>query len=161
MGYNLVNFEMIGEQLLEPRIDFSCFWNTRWITNDSASNNVFDALDQNGNFNANGYGIALWGNFLGDKMIKTSSSLYVRSFASRKLKQKKLFLYLVNKSDKEKKVKPNLQGHTIKNIPQGWELVGTGPEDTKPVWRKIPQLNPGKLIKLSPTSIMVVELDLK
>src|SRR5207253_7617911 len=74
MGYNLVNFEMIGDQLLEPRVDFSCFWNTRWITNDSASNSVFDALDRNGNFNANGYGMAIWGNFLGDKMVKTTSS---------------------------------------------------------------------------------------
>jgi alpha-L-arabinofuranosidase len=161
MGYNLVNFEMIGEQLLEPRVDFSCFWNTRWITNDSASNSVFDALDRNGNFNANGYGIAIWGNFLGDKMVKTTSSLHVRSFASWKPKQKKLFLYLVNKSDKEKKVEPNLQGHTIKNISQCWELVGTGPEDTKPVWRKVSPLKTNEAIRLNPMSIRVIELDLK
>ncbi|MEJ7767607.1 MAG: hypothetical protein WKF70_00385 [Chitinophagaceae bacterium] len=161
MGYNLVNFEMIGEQLLEPRVNFSCFWNTRWITNDSASNSAFDALDRNGNFNANGYGIAIWGNFLGDKMVKTTSSLHVRSFASWKPKQKKLFLYLVNKSDNEKKVEPNLHGHTIKNISQCWELVGTGPEDTKPVWRKVSQLQTSETIRLNPTSIRVIELDLK
>jgi alpha-N-arabinofuranosidase len=105
MGYNLVNFEIIGNQLLEPRVDFSCFWNTRWIQNDSVSNSVFDALDKDGNFNANGYGIAIWGNFLGDKMVKTTSSLYIRSFASWKPKQKKIFMYLVNKSDEKKMYK--------------------------------------------------------
>jgi len=161
MGYNIVNFEIIGEQLLEPRINFSCFWNTRWIGNDSAANSVFDALDRNGNFNANGYGLAIWGNFLGDQMVKTTSSLYVRTFASWKPKQKKLFLYLVNKSDKEKTVNTSIKSHTVKKISQSWELSGTGPEDTKPVWRRISHLKPGKAITLNPTSIMVIELDLK
>ncbi len=31
MGHNLALFEMTGEQLIQPRVEFSCFWNTRWI----------------------------------------------------------------------------------------------------------------------------------
>jgi alpha-N-arabinofuranosidase len=161
MGYNLVNFEMTGEQLLEPRIDFSCFWNTRWITNDYKSNSVFDALDRNGNFNANGNGLAIWGNFLGDKMVKTTSSPQVKTFASFKEKEKKLFLYMINKSDKEKTVNALVHRHTVRNISQAWELVSTGPEDTKPVWRKLAQLKSQKVIRLNPTSITVIEMKLK
>ena len=44
---------------------FSCFWNTRWITNDSVEHSAYDALDRDGNFNANGMGLMIWGNYLG------------------------------------------------------------------------------------------------
>jgi alpha-L-arabinofuranosidase len=72
MGHNMVNFEMTGDQLQQPEIEFSCFWNTRWINNDSLDHEVWDALDKNGNFNANGYGLMIWGKYLGDKMVRTT-----------------------------------------------------------------------------------------
>jgi alpha-L-arabinofuranosidase len=161
MGHNLMNFEMTGEQLCEPRVLFSCFWNTRWITNDSVSYSAFDALDKNGNFNANGYGLRIWGKFLGDKMVKTTSTLHIKTFASSNLQQKKLFLYIINKSDKVKEVKIDIQRYSIKAIAQSWELVGRGPEDTKPVWRRVSRFNPNKLMSINPTSITVTEFDLK
>ncbi len=161
MGHNLMNFEMTGEQLCEPRVLFSCFWNTRWINNDSVPYSAFDALDKNGNFNANGFGLMIWGKFLGDKMVKTTSSLHIKTFASWKPQQKKLFLYIINKSDEVKEVKVGIQRYSIKSISQGWELVGTGPEDTKPVWRRLAGVNPNQIMSINPTSITVVEFDLK
>ncbi|HZG24752.1 MAG TPA: hypothetical protein VEZ17_09245 [Chitinophagaceae bacterium] len=161
MGHNIMNFEMTGEQLCEPRVLFSCFWNTRWINNDSVSYSAFDALDKHGNFNANGYGLMIWGKFLGDKMVKTTSSVHVKTFASWKPQQKKLFLYLLNKSDQQKQVELDVKGFKVKFISQSWELAGEGPEDTKPVWRKAAQVKANRAISVNPTSITVVEFDLE
>ena len=161
MGHNLMNFEMTGEQLCEPRVLFSCFWNTRWITNDSVSYSAFDALDKTGNFNANGYGLMIWGKFLGDKMVKTTSTLHIKTFASSNLHQKKLFLYIINKSAEVKEMIIDLRRYSIKAIAQSWELVSKGPEDTKPVWRKVSRFNPNKIMRMNPTSITVTEFDLK
>ena len=156
-----MNFEMTGEQLCEPRVLFSCFWNTRWINNDSVSYSAFDALDKNGNFNANGYGLMIWGKFLGDKMVKTTSSVHVKTFASWKPQQKKLFFYVLNKSNQDKQVEVDVKGFKIKSISQSWELAGEGPEDTKPVWRKASQLKAKQVMSINPTSITVVEFDLE
>ena len=162
MGYNLANFEMTGDQLLEPRIEFSCFWNTRWIDNDTRENSVFDALDKNGNFNANGLGLMIWGKFLGDKMVKTSSpSINVRTFSSFIPKEKRLYVYLMNTADKPKEIKLKIQGYAAKTINQVWELVGTGPDDTKPLWRKVTQPVKKDILLLNGTSIQVIEYKLK
>jgi hypothetical protein len=93
MGHTLCNFEMTGDQLLTPEIAFSCFWNTRWIENDSLDNSVYDALDRNGNFNAIGYGLMIWGNYLGEKMVKTTNTLHIRSFASYSPTENNLYVY--------------------------------------------------------------------
>lgn len=161
MGYNLANFEITGEQLLEPRILFSCFWNTRWIDNDVEPYSVFDALDKNGGFNANGMGMMIWGNFLGNKMVKASSSLHIRTFASFVPEEKKLYVYLMNKSEQSVNVKPDIKRYKILKINQAWELVGTGPDDTKPIWRKVPNLGKEGSQLLNGTSIRVIEYLLK
>ena len=162
MGYNLANFEMTGHQLLEPKIAFSCFWNTRWIDNELDKSSVFDALDRNGNFNANGYGMMIWGKFLGDKMVKTASTyVNVRTFSSFVPKEKKLYVYLMNTSDKPKEVLLKIQGYSIKSLNQAWELTGTGPEDTKPVWKEVTGIILSKPQLLQGTSIRVLEYLLK
>lgn len=37
LGHGLVVFDMIGQNLSEPKLDFLQFWNTRWVDNDAAS----------------------------------------------------------------------------------------------------------------------------
>lgn len=161
MSYNLANFELTGEELKEPKLAFSCFWNTRWIENDSVKYSVFDALDRNGNFNANGYGLMIWGKFLREKMVQTTSTIHVRSFASYSPDKKSLFVYLVNKSAMDILVNPEVNNHTITTIKQAWELTSTGPDDTNPVWQKAEnsKINNPVIVKL--TSIKVIEYQLK
>jgi alpha-N-arabinofuranosidase len=160
MSYNLANFEQTGEQLNDPKIAFSCFWNTRWIENDLATNSVFDALDKNGNFNANGMGMMIWGKYLGEKMVYTTSVTSLRSFASYSSKQGSLFVYLVNKSAEAMNIDLQLTGHTFKDIKQAWELVSSGPEDTKPVWQQAASTAPVNQQIVKGTSIKVIEYTL-
>jgi alpha-L-arabinofuranosidase len=163
MGHNLASFEMTGEQLRIPKLEFSCFWNTRWIRNTEKEYSIFDALDKDGNFNANGHGLAIWGNFLAPKMVKTSSTVRIRTFASFDPDRRKLFVYIINKSEGEETLWLDLKGYTVYSIVQRWELVGEGAYDTEPVWRKNESfLNSSPLELTVPgTSITVVEFKLK
>lgn len=158
MSYNLANFELTGQQLNEPKIAFSCFWNTRWIENDSVKYSVFDALDKNGNFNANGLGLSIWGNHLGNSMVKSTSTTHLRSFASYTADKKKLWIYLINKSDQKIKVVPTIGGYKPKTVKHVWELTSTDPEDTNPVFAEIPNKDFSTLYKVKPTSIKIIEL---
>jgi hypothetical protein len=73
MGHTICNFEMTGGLLQIPQIEFLCYWNTRWIDNDMDKHSIYDALDRHGNFNAVGWGMMIWGNYLGNEMIRTTS----------------------------------------------------------------------------------------
>jgi hypothetical protein len=160
MGTNLANFEITGEQLLEPKIAFSCFWNTRWISNISKKNSSFDALDKDGNLNANGLGLKIWGEFIGDLMVKTSSTVHIRSFASFSPKDNKLYVYILNKLEIPQKVFPDIEGYKMKSINQVWELAGKSQNDTNPVWREV-NLKKGECHQTIPgTTIRVVEYKL-
>jgi hypothetical protein len=161
MGMNLANFEMTGEQLLIPSIDFSCFWNTRWIHNDSIDYSAFDALDKNGNFNANGMGLMIWGNYLGDKMVKTTATTHIRSFASLDPETSRLFVYLINKSEEKKTVQLKIDKKKVDDILLAKELVGDGPEDVNPVWQDATGFTGLDEIEIKGTTIMLLEYQLK
>jgi alpha-N-arabinofuranosidase len=157
MGYNLANFEMTGEQLKEPKVDFSCFWNTRWIENDSVKYSLSDALDKNGNFNANGLGLMIWGKFLGKLMVQSTSTTFLRSFASYSPDNKSLFVYLINKSPGKIQVSPKVVNYKIKAVKQTWELTSTGPDDVNPVWHQEGNTALNKQVAVKGTSIKVIE----
>jgi alpha-N-arabinofuranosidase len=156
MGHNLANFEMTGLQLCNPNILFSCFWNTRWINNDSTENSVFDAIDKDNQLNANGLGLMIWGRFLGEQMVFSTSTQLVRTFASYTPGEKKLSLFLMNKSAKPVLIKPVIPGFEKKIIKSSWELTGNGAGDLNPVWHQIDNSRKD-IIQVSGTSISVVE----
>jgi hypothetical protein len=162
MGHNLCNFEMTGEQLKVPEIEFSCFWNTRWIDNDSVENSVFDALDKNGNFNANGLGLMIWGNYLGKKMVGTTGTLHIRSFASYSPDESYLYVYLLNKNQSPVHVKLVIDGYLIDAVEACGQLTGDGPDDVEPVWNDHISLKKRDLrnLALPGTSISVMKVKL-
>ncbi|MBL7110767.1 MAG: hypothetical protein ISS19_02355 [Bacteroidales bacterium] len=161
MGHALCNFEMTGKQLLVPEIAFSQFWNTRWIDNDLDEHSVFDALDMHGNFNANGYSMMIWGNYLGDKMVKTTSTLHLRTFASYVPDEKRLFVYLMNMTEEPQSVQLRLDGNALDSVIDAWELVGDGPDDVDPVWQKCAEIKKPSHFEIQGTSITVIEFKLK
>ncbi len=157
MGHALCNFEMTGRQLQVPQVEFSQFWNTRWITNDSLDHSVFDALDKQGNFNANGYTLMIWGNFLGDQMVKSSSSVHLRTFASYVPQEKRLYVYLMNMIAEPQTVLLDIVGHEPGSILRAMELAGEGPDDVEPVWQPCAVPSDPLKVRVSGTSITVLE----
>jgi alpha-L-arabinofuranosidase len=161
MGHAICNFEMTGELLQMPQIAFSCFWNTRWIDNDLDKHSVYDALDKYGNFNANGYCMMIWGNWLGDKMVRTTSTLHIRTFASLIPADKWLYIYILNKLDQSEKIHLKLNNYKVKSVLQAYELVGQGPDDLEPVWQEYTGLADPLDYEVKGTSITVIKMQLK
>ena len=162
-GHNLASFEMTGLFLNNPRVHSSQFWNTRWIHNKEKEDSIFDALDKDNNFNANAYGLAIFGNHLAKYMVETSSTLHVRTFASYDPEPGRLFLYLINKAPGQRTISLDIKGRTIHSVLQRWELIAIGPEDTNPIYQQnpcIPQPDDPQLT-LPHTSITLLELKLK
>ena len=88
----------------------------------------------------------------------------VRSFASHDPRTRRLYVYLVNKSEEAERVRVGLVRSALASIVERWELVGRGPLDTEPVWRRSEKLpsREGPLELLLPgTSITVIELEVK
>lgn len=161
MGHALCNFEMTGELLQIPQVAFSCFWNTRWIENDLDKHSVYDALDSHGNFNANGYGMMIWGNFLGDLMVRTASTLHIRTFASLVPEEKILYVYIINKLEDPAMIRLSLGKYKVRSIIRSNELTGRGADDLEPVWQECSGIKDPLHFKVKGTSITVVKYKLK
>ncbi|HDS08226.1 MAG TPA: hypothetical protein ENO05_11440 [Bacteroides sp.] len=157
MGHNLCNFEMTGELLLIPEVEFSIFWNTRWINNDTEPHSVFDALDRHGNFNANGMGLMIWGNYLGTKMVRTTSTIHQRTFASLVPEEDRMYVYIVNKAEEPASIRLKIKAAGKPDLIGAHELFGEGPDDLDPVWQECGTWNDPVRFTVKGTSITVVE----
>jgi len=159
---NLVNFEITGKQLEEPMIAFSCFWNTRWINDRNGKENGYDALDKNGNLNANGQGLMIWGNYHGDRMVKvTAEKGSAVAFSSLMSDENRLFIYLLNKVTEPVDITLEIPGYKIKNARQVCELRGKDPDDQKPVLNKTQiKIGAKEHIHMPGVTIRVLEYDI-
>lgn len=156
MGLAMANFEITGQQLLEPKIDFSCFWNTRWINN-ATKNDAYDALDKNGNLNAIGMSLFIWANNIGNRMIKTSSNNPLKTFASIDTASKKLFLYVINKSNNKVNITSSFVGFKKFTPLSYFSFEAKTPEDTQPVFTESKTIHSDDTgISLNATSITVI-----
>lgn len=134
VGHALVTFEMIGEHLKNPKVAGALLWNTRWVENVTSPNHVYDAIKANGSLNANGKALAIWGNELLNKMVSTTSTTTLRTFASYSGGYSQLNVYIINKSTSAQQVSLNLANYPLGANAQRWEFKGTGPSDVNPNW---------------------------
>jgi hypothetical protein len=158
MGHAIVTFDMAGQLLLQPQIEFSCFWNTRWIENESKPQRDHDALDSEGNLYPTGRALSIWGNFLGSQMIRTDTTGRIISFASYDPQTGTLFAYLVNKGYQSEKVILETEDRKIESVLEAWEFFGTSSEDIHPVWQQVKNIRAGRPVTLKGTSITVIKM---
>ncbi len=156
MGHAIVNFDMTGQLLLEPQIEFSCFWNTRWLDNGKPSQSDHDAIDSNGNLNPTGHSLMIWNRFMGEKMVRSESKGCILSYASWTPQAKQLYVYLINKGEQSEHVDVDIAGHKGAEIIQSWEYFGKDDRDVAPVWQN-KKLDGESAIELKGYSINVIE----
>jgi hypothetical protein len=156
MGHAIVTFDMAGQLLLQPQIEFSCFWNTRWIDNATKPRD-HDALDKDGNLLPTGMALKIWGNFLGKQMIKSDTVGKIITYASYDPPSNTLYAYLINKGASIETVTLEIENQKIESIPEAWEYFGTSSEDINPVWQ-VKRIIPGKPFTLKGTSITVIKM---
>jgi alpha-N-arabinofuranosidase len=161
LGHALANFQMLADAILQPKLFSACLWNTRWITNGEQPNNLYDALNSKGNLNASGTSLSILGNNLLNKMVSTTSDAgNIKVYASYD-GDKKLNVFLLNKSKSVQKIKLN----TIKYLStfsfQKWEFKSDNVEDFYPTWTKsggISVGNPEIDINLTANSVTMIEM---
>jgi hypothetical protein len=161
LGHALYCFEMLGEHLKIPFIASSNFWTTRWVKNTTATHEVNDAINSYGNLNANGKALAIWGNFLLQKMINTTSAGAIRTFASMNPFTHKLNIFLINKETTAQQTDIFLLNYLHHFSGKRWQLGGTGADDVSPVWalrENFESKSPNWSFVLPATSITVLEL---
>jgi hypothetical protein len=161
MGHAIVVFDMAGQLMVQPQVEFSCFWNTRWIESESNPGRDHDALDKDGNILPTGYSLMIWNKFLGKKMVKAEPSNSIIPYASIDPEPGRLFVYFINKTEKAEKVKLSADRYKIKSIVQAWEYVGKTSDDMHPVWQKKELTSGTKKVDLKGLSISVLELKIK
>jgi hypothetical protein len=160
IGHTIVTFDMAGQLLLQPQIEFSCFWNTRWIENESKPGTDHDALDKEGNINPTGQSLLIWNKFLGDQMIKAEGTPGVIAYSSFSPDEGRLFVYLVNKTEKPETVSLDIENFKSVKVIEAWEYFGLTPGDMHPVWQVKEQNKRADKVDLKGLSITVLELNI-
>ena len=127
---------------------------------------VYNGVDFDGNLNATGKAISIWGHFLLDKLVSSDETTNIRSYTTKSDDQKELNIFLLNKSLTSESVDfvvnrflDTLQGNTEISF---YEFSGTSVLDTDPGFEQIikPYTLSGKQISLdlAPTSVTVISI---
>jgi alpha-L-arabinofuranosidase len=129
VGHALVLFDIIGQHLLFPKVDYTFFWNTRWVDN-KIQNRGFQAINQSGNLLANGQALSIWNNFLLDSLVATNNTEKVISYATTK--QGRLNVFLLNKDTTGHQVNLELLNFKSRGAAQRHLFIGISLTDTLP-----------------------------
>lgn len=158
MGHAIVMFDMIGQLLSLPDVDFACFWNTRWLSNDGKVRPDHDAIDDEGELNPTGFVLKMWNENLDQRLVgcmSSDSSLVV--YCSLDSVNGKGHLFVINKGGKP--VKSSLSLSSLGSKPErerGWEYYAPSPDSTQPIWERKRSWNVYK-----PYSISIIEFRYK
>jgi alpha-L-arabinofuranosidase len=162
LGHAMVSFEMMGEQLKNPKVEGSYFWNTRWVNNATQNNDIYDALNRNGGFHANGLAHSLWGRFLtGGNMVQASGNTQIRVFANHNPATNKMNVFIMNKETSSQNVNLSLSGFASNASGKRWEYKGNGPLDVNPTLQQVGNVtmnNTSISLTLPSVSITILEL---
>jgi hypothetical protein len=83
LGHALLFADLLGEQLQDPLVEYSQLWTTRWSGNDRATTPaVWDAFDKDNQLQATGQVLALWNSALTGRMVQSTGTALVRSYAT-------------------------------------------------------------------------------
>jgi hypothetical protein len=131
VGHALVAFDIIGKQITYRQVDMAFFWNTRWVDNVNKPHHAFDALGPNGNLQANGLALSIWGNYLLDRLVSVNSTDRIVTYASRN--KKDLHVFLINKDTVSHQVNLALQNFKLTGLLKSHVFAGKSITDINPV----------------------------
>jgi len=162
-GHGMVVFEIIGQILTNRRIDYGCFWNTRWAEKDDYS--VYDALDINNQLLPVAKPLMVWGKFIKDNMVSISRTNTIVTYACYDSISGDLNLFLSNKATTTQTVSISISSPNRYRNGSVWQLKGSGPSITNPTWGKTGDVTISNQsissIDLPATSITVIAISKK
>ncbi len=155
----MINFEIFGQVVTQPQMDFGLFWTTRWM--DPGSDRVVNALNQTNGFTASGRVVAIWGQFLRDEMVGITRSDELVPFATLGLADHELNVLILNKDDFGRSTVIPILAATKYAAADVYVFAGTGLHDLHPTWGRqasLRILNNTARLTLPADSITVISL---
>lgn len=142
----VMTFDLQGQILQNPEVEFSQFWTTHNIyeiwntwnpTPGRLTNGVLDALWPDGRLSAVGTALQIWADHLQQTMLATTSTPSVRCFATR-TPQTQMNLFLVNKLLQPRRVIVTLNHlpSMVSRSGERWVYAGRTRTDQNPRWTK-------------------------
>ena len=133
-GHALVVFDMVGRHLTNG-VAFTQLWNTRWSGADTAPvPRLIDTFDSNNNLHATGSALAIWGQFLKERMVLSTSTAMVRTYASYSPGNRTVTAFLINKDTQSRDVTVRIENLSASVVVNKWVFKGTGPDDVRPTF---------------------------
>ena len=157
LGHALVAFDLFGQLLSVPDIDFVHFWTTRWSERRFPPD-VYDALSPENDLHPVGRAIAIWGQYSGGTLVATASNEPLRAYASYIPEGDSLTIFVLNKETTVQAASISTTRPVSSKPLERWMFKGTGPTDTNPIWERLSDIefsNPLP-ISLAPLSITVL-----
>lgn len=134
VGHALVTADILGQCLKFDKVESMLFWNTRWITNVTIPEHVYDALNKNSTVNANGLMLSVWGNNTLSSMVSASEDGPIKTYAFYDKLSAKLNIILINKDNVSQPVNVSVAGFTSGASLARWEYSGGNTADTHPTY---------------------------
>ena len=144
LGHALVAFETFGRVMREPRVLCDMLWTTRWMNDDEAVKSQWYALGPSNEILPIGRAVALWGQFLKDKLIGVDGGTdAISAHASRTGDGRQLSIWVVNRGyERTDGVKIAVRSPVRFRRAEVHQFSGTGPADSSPRWQP---LSPAKV----------------
>jgi hypothetical protein len=162
LGHALVVFDLFGTHLVNPKVEFTQLWNTRWSGNDTATTPVlWDALDKQNELQATGRATAIWGQFLKENIVSSSSTAIVRTYATHSPSSGRFSVFLINKDSAPRSALVTTNTGSAHFLVDTWVFSGEGAADLYPTWVYFGQnATTGNLasVTLAPVSITVLDV---
>ncbi len=160
LGHALVTFEIIGQMMLNSRIEYGMVWNTRWME-EKEHDLLWYALDDQNEWLPPGRALAIWGQFINSQLVEVTRTPQIVTFASFSPDSGQLNVFLLNKSYDQQTISLKIDGPEY-GSGQACCFQGKGPNDMNPIWeagRKLTvthQMLEG--LTLPPVSLQVLSL---
>jgi hypothetical protein len=162
MGHALVLFDAFGAHLANPKVAFTQLWTTRWLGNDTATTPLlWDALDKNNRLQATGRATAIWGQFLKERLVPSSSTAMVRTYSTYSPSSRRLSVFLINKDTVARSTSVTIKTGSVRFSVDTWSFSGGGPSDLDPAWQHRGQSSTAGnrvTVTLAPVSVTVLDL---
>ena len=146
IGHGLVLFDILGQNLINPKIEAVLPWNTRWLNNETAPQ-LWDAFDASGQPLPTGRAIAIWHDFYPEEVAVVPSDAALRIYAGRGGRAGEGTLFMINKTLQPERI--DLQQAAQQTL----QWSGTSPDDAQPIYQAIPNT---RTHTLPPHSLIVL-----
>ena len=141
LGHALANFQMFGDLVSHPKVTAAFLWNTRWVDT-TATYHIYDALGKNGNLNATGYALRVWGSNLYNSMVYASSTnSRIKIYSSYDTVTKQLNVLILNKDIVNKTVTLKMQNYVSVSEQIRYVFTGKNLNDVAPQSVLSPDVN--------------------